>query len=204
MKEEIKIIGKGKLGKSINKITKWEFIDRNNLQEINNLIVINCTPASALPKISKYKPKYIINCCKGMYKGKTASDYFKKNITSIGGFYKHQNIKNKLTVYISKTPIKIKKELEKVFNLKEVISTSKQIEMSGVIKNLLLIYHTKFCVESFLDDFQECINYGSRNEKFSKMFFKYNYPLKYIKEKLGTIEGLTIAPQLLKKRFIKW
>jgi glycerol-3-phosphate dehydrogenase len=76
--------------------------------------------------------------------------------------------------------------------------------MSGIIKNVLLLFNEKFCQEAFLDDYINCLKKGSRNQKFSKLFYKDHKNIEHIKKELGLIEGLEISKQILKDKWLDW
>lgn len=208
----MKILGNGELGSMLSKVFQIPVINRKNMKEIENSIIINCTPASALPEISQYNPKLIINCCKGIYKNKTTSDYFPNTeIISVGGYYKAKYIPiRKQNIYLSSTNnINVVKFLSNYFNVCYTKASSKEIEMSGVLKNIYLLGHEKYpsnyildeviteehltnneAISSFIADFVGCKLYGSRNAEFSTLFYKHKNSIKLIQSKLKLIEGL--------------
>jgi len=201
----VKILGYGELGKAFHKLfPQATIITENNLEEINNSIVINCTPASALPEISKYTPKHIINCCKGMIDNKTASDFF-ENISSIGGYYKANIITENLLLRVSREiPDEILNYLKQYITIVRINNSAKEVEMAGVIKNVLLLFNTQFSQDAFIHDYNGCIFNGSRNQKFSQLFFNDKKSVKEIEKDLGLIEGISISKQVLSDRCIKW
>jgi glycerol-3-phosphate dehydrogenase len=206
---EIKVLGDGELGSVIAKILNVEALEEDGINKIKNCVIFNCTPANALPSIIKYQPKFIINCCKGVYKGKFPSDYLHNdnNLVSIGGYYKAKHIIDERTpIYVGgNLDPQILDIIKKVFNIKGLSNSSKNMEMAGVLKNVYLLdYSLKFeeikkeildhnlldnqSLQAFTDDYKNCVEHQTRNYLFGKMFYE-NHNITDSIEKLGLVEG---------------
>ncbi len=213
--DKIGIIGKGQLGNAFNKFKEFEFISDTSINQYKYLI--NCTPGNALQNINKKINVHqkVINCCKGLFKNKTASQYF-KNCYSIGGFYLYSKFNLKQYIIMPKnTPLKIKKILQQYFNI-EYVSNSKQIEMCGVAKNISLIGNFMLTRQQLKQIFkiteQKVITYYYRDVILSKrcksrnakaFIMKKNCKsLLYIEQNLGLIEGIESLNNIKSKSYI--
>ena len=201
---KVAVVGNGNLGKSIARYLKLDIITKENIEDCEKYnILINCTPGYALPFLPGFfKNKTIINCCKGIYYDKTASDYF-ENCYSIGGFYLHNLLFNHWSVVMPKnTPRKVRELLKPLFEI-EYIGTSKEIEMIGVLKNISLISNLVIPYSEFKFTFnisEKLINYYFRDFELSKEFLSRNrlcyllkrngLPTYEILDKLGLVEGV--------------
>ena len=205
---EVKVLGNGELGSVISQLLKVEALGANQITSIKNCIIFNCTPAEALPEITKHQPDFIINCCKGVHQGKLPTDYLYNNnrLVSIGGYYKGRDLTNaKLPIYVGgNLQEEILDIIKKIFSIEGTSNNSRNIELAGILKNIYLLdYSLKFedilkeisdhnlldeqALRAFIDDYKKCIEYKSRNYLFGKIFHQTN-KVDHLSE-LGLVEG---------------
>lgn len=205
---EIKVLGNGELGSVISQLLEVKALGPNNITEIKNCVIFNCTPAEALPKIALHQPDFIINCCKGAYQGKLPSDYLHNNnrLISIGGYYKAKHLANeKVPIYVGgNLQQEILDIIKKIFNIQGTSDNARSIELAGILKNIYLLdYSLKLddvlqeianhnlldqpSLKAFIEDYQKCIAHESRNYLFGKIFHKTKN-VDHIND-LGLVEG---------------
>jgi len=212
---EIKVLGNGELGSVIAQLLGVEALGASSIAKIKDCVIFNCTPAEALPEITKHQPDFIINCCKGVYQGKLPSDYLHNNnrLVSIGGYYKARHLANeKVSIYVGgNLETEILNIIKRIFNIRGASDNARNIELAGILKNIYLLdYSLKFediikeisdhnllddqALEAFIDDYKKCIKYQSRNYLFGKIFHQTK-KVDHINE-LGLVEGYNSLPHI--------
>jgi|GEM_PF-6369297 len=211
----LKVLGNGELGSIIAKLLNVQALEAHNIHEIKDNIIFNCTPSEALPHISKHRPAFIINCCKGVLNGKLPSDYLKENtkLVSIGGYYKARHLnEGKVSVYVGgDLETEVLDIIKQIFDIKATSDNSKNIELAGILKNLYLLdYSLNFddviqeikdhnllddtSLQAFIEDYQKCIEHKSRNYLFGKIFHQTKNT-DHLNE-LGLVEGYNSLPHI--------